>query len=213
MNLKRPLLFIYALISVLAVYLLANHSEHRINLKAIPIIVLLVTYYTSVKTINVKVVLFFLSIILADLIIVNLDCFSIGLLFYCLSYLIISSICWRSFKSKVRKEIIKYFIIFFFLFLIVFIYTIKDKGNAFLSLFLYGVTLSMATSLLFTNYLKRMIPTNYYLFLAIAARIVSDSILTIVLFNDYNMYYSIIAHLIYFISNYLFYKGFILRNA
>ncbi|SNR15531.1 membrane protein of unknown function [Tenacibaculum jejuense] len=168
--------------------------------------------FLKIKNVDKRILAFFFSIIIADTTIVNLRNFAFGLYFHSLSFLILCFLSYSFFKKKVRKEIINYFLIFLILFLIIFFFTIKDKGDAYISIFIYGISICLATSLLFTNYLKMMIPANYMLFLAVATRILSDSILTVVLFNNYDIYYAVLAYSIYFVSNYLFYRGFLLKQ-
>lgn len=207
---KIPFLIIYALLGVLSLYILVYH-EYKYSLKLLPTLMLALSSLQLLKKFDKRIFAFFLSIILGDVIIVNFAKFGLGLYFHSLSFIILSYLSWSFFKKKLRKEIIKYFVIFLILFLIVFFFSIDNKGAAYNSIFIYGVSLSLVTSLLFTNYLKMMIQANYILFLAIAARIVSDSILTIVMFNNYNMYYTFVAYIIYFTSNYLFFRGFTLK--
>ncbi|WP_299682636.1 lysoplasmalogenase family protein [uncultured Tenacibaculum sp.] len=209
-SLKNTILLSYALSSVLAIYMLIYHDQ-KYSFKTLPAIMLVVVSFFTQKKIDKRVLIFFLCLIAGDTVIVNFENFKFGLYFHSLSFFILSYLSWSFFKKKTRKEFIKHFITFLILFLIIFFFTINDKGDAYSSIFTYGISICLATSLLFTNYLKMMIPANYMLFLAIATRIVSDSILTIVLFNEYNIYYSVIAHVIYFVSNYLFYKGFSLK--
>ncbi len=187
------------------------YYEEKYSIKLLPTLVLLIGSFFWTK--KYGILTFFLAILVGDFIIVNLGDFRIGLYFHSFSFLVLSYLSWGFFKKKIKKEIIKYFIVFLILFLVIFFFSIEDKGDAYIAIFIYGLAISLVTSLLFTNYLKMMIPANYMLFLAIATRIISDSILTIVLFNTYTVYYAVAAHVIYFISNYLFFKGFLLKNC
>ncbi|TCI95117.1 hypothetical protein EYW44_01975 [Tenacibaculum sp. M341] len=204
---STSLMYLYMLYSVEV-----DNEVFRNSLKPVPLLLLLLLYVYQSKKVNPSTVVVFVLTILADIITNTLQMFPIGIVIYGVAHLFLVEVVGNNvYKRKTyKKEIVKYFSLGAILFAVIFTYVLSNMGSSYFPIIFYGLTMSLAFSILLINYLGNMRTANALLLAAFGLRVVSDSIYAITIFNESNITFDVISLSIYLTASYLFCRGFIL---
>lgn len=204
---STSLMYLYMLYSVEV-----DKEVFRNSLKPVPLLLLLLMYVYQSKKVNPSTVVVFVLTILADIITNTLQMFPIGIVIYGVAHLFLVEVAGNNVTKRktYKKEIVKYFTLGAILFAVIFTYVLSNMGSSYFPIIFYGLTMSLAFSILLINYLGNMKTANALLLAAFGLRVVSDSIYAITIFNESNITFDVISLSIYLTASYLFCRGFIL---
>ncbi len=217
-KLKITLTILFIITAVLYIYMLVvvdpSNRPLRAALKPVPILILLMLYcFECVKKLNPFVISIFVITVIADIITNTVGKFFIGIIIYGIAHLFLIKTVYDFLKKEAKKEITKYFLLGGGLFAVIFIYVLSNMGSSYYPIIFYGLTMSLAFSTILLNYLYEMTTPNKLLLVAFGLRVFSDLIYAMTIFNESNVYSDMISLSVYMISNYIFYKSFVLMQC
>ncbi len=214
-KLKRVLTVLFFIISAVYLYMLVvidpSNKPLRSALKSVPILILLMLYcFKYKKQTNPLVVSIFVVTVIGDIITNTMGKFFIGIIIYAIAHLFLIKMIYDPLKKEAKKEIMKYFLLGSGLFAIIFIYVLSNMGNSYYPIIFYGLIMSLAFSIILSNYLHKMVKENGLLLTAFGIRVFSDLVYAMTIFNESNVYFDLISLSTFMVSNYIFYRAFIL---
>ncbi len=212
-KLKIPLLISYTLITLLIMFVVISETTTiDLTIKVVPTLILVFLYYLSSQKRQKLILIFFIVTFIADCISTQEQLFILATFTYGFSNVILALIIFKELKSKSVNLILKYLAFFIVLLAVILIFVIEDAGNYLVSIVFHGVAVCLALSVCLTNYLNTMIMANKIILIGVGFRVFSDLAYLIVISDQSNTLFYAISLGVYYLSKYLFYHGFILKE-
>jgi hypothetical protein len=211
-KLKIPLLLLYAFCCVVCLYAIIIDYPNKFECKPFPTLALFFLYITQSKSKSWFFLITLVLLTLGDYLTGLPDGFNAGIVTYGISYLVFASYLIKHIKKANIGHILVYLILFGVLFSIVFIFVLHAPKEALFPILFYGLTICIVTAFVLTNYIENMYYANFIFLVAMGFRIISDCIYAIVLFSETDLYFDIFSLSMLLVSNFLFYRGFLLSE-